>query len=447
MVPRLLAALQAQPGVNDWTLRRQVSRGVQIYLLGATVENVRQTSREAYEVEVYNDHQHDGETVRGSATVPCAPDDFERVPAILDDAVRIASLIHNPPWTLPEPTDWPAVELFDPALATPAAAMAAARETTDRLRQLVEAERASGVRLSAAELFLTSVEEELRNSRGIEVGSNGTRVLLEMTLLARGDPEEAEHFRQVEARRMEDLNLDEAVAEGAEMARDTTRAVGPRTRLGPTVISGEALGQLMGPPFNGALGAYLYQTSADTAYAKLSRLELGQPVYRDVSPEGDLLTLRANARRPLATTSYRFDEEGVPAHDVTVIQDGVLRARTATQRYAQYLGIPTTGRPGGAEVDPGNVSTETLLEGPALYQLVAFSASNVDPQSGDFGMEIRLGYEIGPHGRRPIKGGSVTGNLFEAMARARFSAETREFTAYAGPAAIRFESLQVAGED
>ena len=49
-------------------------------------------------------------------------------------------------------------------------------------------------------------------------------------------------------------------------------------------------------------------------------------------------------------------------------------------------------------------------------------------------------------GRRAISGGSVTGNLFEAMANARFSAESQAFAQYSGPAAIRFESLQVAGE-
>ena len=53
----------------------------------------------------------------------------------------------------------------------------------------------------------------------------------------------------------------------------------------------------------------------------------------------------------------------------------------------------------------------------------------------------------GRDGTRPIKGGSVTGNLFEAMAAARFSSETSQFPSFAGPRAIRFESMQVAGDD
>ena len=48
-------------------------------------------------------------------------------------------------------------------------------------------------------------------------------------------------------------------------------------------------------------------------------------------------------------------------------------------------------------------------------------------------------------GVRPLTGGSVTGNLFEALADVRLSLETRVNASYAGPVAIRFGSLQVAG--
>ncbi len=85
-------------------------------------------------------------------------------------------------------------------------------------------------------------------------------------------------------------------------------------------------------------------------------------------------------------------------------------------------------------------------DGPA-YQVLAFSAPNVDELTGDFGMEIRIGYERGPDGVRPLTGGSVTGNLFEALADVRLSSETRVNTSYAGPVAMRFGSLQVAGRD
>jgi predicted Zn-dependent protease len=450
---RLVDALHAHPGIDDWTLRLQRSRGVQIYLARSAVESVREVSREAYELEIFNDHPapaNDGEgeqeIARGSATIPLTLEDLGRLDPILDEAVTMASLVHNPPWPLPEPGELPQVQLADDRLASRSGAVAAGLEAADQIRALVEVERASDVRLSGAELFLTHFEEELRNSRGIEAAGTSTRVLMELTLLARGADDETEYFRQSESRRLADLRLETAVSEGARLARDKLRAVTPATREGPVVIEGEALHQLMTGQTTGALGAYLFQVSARTAYERISRFEIGEPVYAGRELGGEPLTLRSNARRPFGTSSYRFDSDGLAAQDLLVIEDGILRARSATQRYAHYLGLPATGRPGVTEIRAGTTPIANLLDGgePVLHVL-DFAAANVEAVSGDFGMEIRIGYEVGPDGTRPITGGSVTGNLFEGMADARFSSETAEFATYVGPAAIRFESLQVAG--
>ena len=451
MDQRIVDAVRAHPGIDDWTIRLERSRGVQIYLAGTDVESVRQVSREAYEVEVFNDHSGAGggrEMARGSATIPLAAIDLARLPAILDDAVTMASLINNPPWTLAGAATIPEVPLADPRLMDAAAATAAGLEAADRIRELTERERASGVRLSGAELFLTHYEDELLNSRGASGSSTATRVLMEITLLARGTQDETEYFRQAEARRLDDLGIDETVTRGAELARDKLRASTPRTRQGPIVIAGEALNQMMAGEVIGDPGAYLFQSSARAAYEHLSRFELGGSVYGDRQPDGDRITMRANALRPYGVASYEWDSDGLPAQDLLVIEEGILRARPATQRYAQYLGIPATGRAGTTQIGPGSTPHAALLQGDGpIIEVLDFSAANVEAVTGDFGMEIRVGYEVGPDGRRPITGGSVTGNLFEAMGNARFSAETHVFAQYTGPEAIRFESLQVAGAD
>jgi PmbA protein len=450
---RIIDALHAHAGIDDWTVRLERTRGVQIYLVGADVESVRHVSREAYEVDVFNDHASPpgwaaGGLARGSATMPLARVDLGRLSVVLDDAVTLARLINNPPWSLPGPAQMPDVDLADPSLVDAADATAAGLEAADLIRELAERERASGVRLSGAELFLTYSEEELANSRGAEVSATSTRALMELTLLARGTNDETEYFRQAEGRRLVDLGLEEAVRVGAQRATDKLRALPPRTRRGPVVIAGDALNQMLGGTVMGGPSAYLFQASAQAAYEHLSRFEAGASIYGDLEPAGDRLTLRANARRPFGVGSYRWDSDGLPAQDLLVIEAGVLRARPASARYAQYLGIPASGRPGVAEVGPGSTSHAELLHADEpILEVLDFSAANVDEISGDFGMEIRVGYETGRDGRRPISGGSVTGNLFEAMANARFSSETAEFGEFAGPAAIRFESLQVAGAD
>ena len=71
---------------------------------------------------------------RGAATIPLARVDLDNLPRILDDAVTMASLINNPPWSLAGTAPMPDVALADPRLVESAAATAAAshRTRTDR---------------------------------------------------------------------------------------------------------------------------------------------------------------------------------------------------------------------------------------------------------------------------------------------------------------------------
>jgi len=105
MDQRIIDALRAHPGIDDWTLRLERSRGVQIYLVGTDLESIREVSQEAYEAELCNDHPAPAggteigtEIARGSASVPLARIDMGRLSGILEDAVTMARLINNPPW-------------------------------------------------------------------------------------------------------------------------------------------------------------------------------------------------------------------------------------------------------------------------------------------------------------------------------------------------------------
>jgi predicted Zn-dependent protease len=465
MLDRIIGALERHPHAHDWTVQHRRRRSVQLYLIGREVESLREVVTEEFDLGVFNDHpfpRADGGSgppraghagwagrrrgaghtagsgpARGVARLKLVPADLEALERRLEEAVLMAQLVHNPPYALPDPAPYPAVPLVDPALETAPALVRAAWDFADELWSLVGAEPA--VRLSAAELFLSYTELDLRTSRGVAATAAHTHALAELVLLARGEGnDEAEHFRQIEARRLAGLRLPEHVREAATFTRDTLRAATPSTRIGPVVLAGDALAPLF--------DAFLFQASAQAAYNKLARFEVGQP-FATPAAGSDRLTLRSNALRPYGLGSYRFDGEGVPGQDVLLVDAGVLCARHATQRYAQYLGIPATGEPGNTEVQAGATPLAALLaaDGP-VYHVVGFSSPDVDPITGDFGSEIRLGYEVGPQGARPIKGGSVSGNVFEAFRDARFSRETTERGPYVGPLAIRFGSLRVSGD-
>jgi PmbA protein len=257
-------------------------------------------------------------------------------------------------------------------------------------------------------------------------------------LFAQEGDREAEMHVEASRRRLDDLRLEDTVAAYAAFARDSLRARLPGTHRGPVILSGEALSNLFSP--------LVFHSSARATYQQLSRLRAGEPITAG-APRGDRITLSSDATRPYGLKTAPFDDDGIPAARVAVLEDGLLRRYWADARYAAYLDVPPTGQFANLTLTPGNHALSTLrtaTDGP-VYEVVAFSYMTPDPISGDFVSEIKLGYRHDAYGTVPVKGGSLSGNLFAALAEAYLSAETYSDGTYYGPAAIRFADLSIAG--
>ena len=102
---------------------------------------------------------------------------------------------------------------------------------------------------------------------------------------------------------------------------------------------------------------------------------------------------------------------------------------TASQRYADYLSIPPSGDFGDVEVAAGTTPAAALLAEPYV-EVVMFSWFNPNVITGDFASEIRLGYLVDGGKRTAFKGGMLVGNVLDAIADVRWSAETGFYGAY-----------------
>lgn len=95
-------------------------------------------------------------------------------------------------------------------------------------------------------------------------------------------------------------------------------------------------------------------------------------------------------------------------------------------------------------VVPAGATPEVdLLHDGVTLQVVSFSWFNPDPITADFATEIRLAYERRRGRERPVRGGAVQGNLFEAFRRATFAREVEWIGSHRGPRSIRCEGLAV----
>jgi PmbA protein len=444
MLHRVVEVLQRQEGASDWLARHIQSSSTQHYVIGDRPESRRSVHSEKVVLTVMNDHipaKGGPDASRGQAEVTVLPGDLDapgRMQESIQRAVFMARLADNPPYGLPGPARYPSVELADPELQV------RPREAAERLvQQLVDAlVGEKDVRLSSAEVFVEQARTDFRNSRGAGGQQTTTKLLMDWVLLAAGSQDEMESHVAFERRRAAGLDVPALVRRHAQYARDALTASTPRTGTFPVVVSDEALAELL---VSEGYSPLIYRSSGQLKYQRMSMWEAGAPIF-DKKPGGDAFTMHSNAVLPFGMRSGCFDADGLPGQRLAIVEDGVLTRFWADQRYAEYLGVPVTGAFGNMEVAAGTHSSASLLdaEGP-LYHIVAFSAMTPDPITGDFVGEIRLGYEIEKRRARPIRGGSVGGNLPDVLATARMSKETTFLGDYTGPRAMRFAQVTVAG--
>jgi PmbA protein len=432
MLERIVAALRARADIQGWSARLVRSREVQLYAVPDTVEARRAIASERYVIHVLRQTGGLDAARCGGGNATLLPGDD--IDAAIDAAALMAGLVQNQPYTLPAPSPLPDLLLADPKI------QADAQATLDELLARLRAAAAHlHVRLAAAELYAEEQTTHLLNSRGIDATQTGTTIDMEWVLLCRDGERATESLVELRSRRVDDIDIEAEVAARARQAADLLRAGAPPDYHGAVVLRGATLATFL----NG--GVIQTLASAATKFGKLSRWEIGEPVFYGPAA-GDPLTVFANRRLPFGVRASRFDDEGQPAQRVELIRDGRLCAFTANQRYADYLGIAATGDFGDIEVLAGATPEAALLAEPYV-EVVAFSWFTPNEISGDFSAEIRLGYLVEDDRRTPFKGGALVGNVIEALANARWSAETGFFGDYQGPQTARFGSLAVAGGD
>jgi len=441
MLEQTVDALRKQDGVDDWLARHIQKTSTQYYVIGPSPESRRTVTSDQVAVVVMNDHpsaKKDEGPMRGEAEVTILPSDLHHLPEKLSRAVFMARLTNNPAYGLPGPSEYPTLDLADSAM------QGQPREVAERLiQQLTEAlATEKDVRLSSAEVFVEESRIDIQNSRGVSGRQMQTELLFDFVLLASHKKEEMESHIAFTRRRAADLDVSALAHCQAQYARDAVVAGTPKTGTFPVVVSDEALAELL---MSSGHSPLVLRSAAQLKYQRMSTWEIEESIFSK-EPSGDPFTLYSNALLPFGTRSGSFDKEGLPAQRVPIVENGVLSHFWATQRYAEYLEISPTGSFGNMEIAAGSLPVESLLDGEGpLYHVVAFSAMSPDPLTGDFVGEIRLGYEMWKGRTRPVRGGSISGNLFDVLAAAQFSQETVFLGDYKGPRGMRFARITVAG--
>jgi PmbA protein len=424
------ALTKFSPAFTAWQVTKAARRSSQLFLIREELESMRRVDTGKYFVTVHRERMEGGKKVLGESSFVFL--EGEDIGPKLALAAEMAAGVSNQPWTMPAPGQfYTGTEIKDTSVAlNPEKVITKIMDET-----LFCVGELPGTRLSSAEVFADHVDFTLLNSQGLKASSAHTEILFDFVLLTGEGHDEVESSGFKTVRFYKDLKVGETLRKYAQYARDQQGAVLPERGKFDVVFAEEALDNL----FN----AFVAHAGGASAYQGWSRFTKGKPVIED--PEGELLSLYSNPQIPGAMKSGPFDEYGLATKRVEVIKDNVFKKRTLDKRYSDYLGEEATGGFANVEVETGAKPVAALLT-PGCYELLRFSTFEPNPVTGNFSAEIRTAYKIEDNKRIPVKGGSVTGVMYDAFRRAWFSSEKVTRASYRGPAAVKLMGLDLAGE-
>jgi len=416
---RIRKALETA-GIPDWTIVEGKNEGAELYFVKKQLDTRRAKDTTLYHVTVYRNEG--GKTGQTQIKLLASYSD-EKMIQDLRDAYTAAGFAMNPGYSLPEPVKAPVVKKEGPLYELPLA------EIAGRLAKAAfSADTRKDSFLNSLEVFVNRGTVRVLTSRGTDVSWETADVHGEFVVQIR-EPEDVEMFFLFAYDTLAEEALAEKVGEALLFVKD--RAVASNVLPSGTydvLISGENAAEFM--------NYYGARSSSQMIYAKYSQWEIGKNV---TGAEADPLDLMLRATAP-------YSAEGIPMKDRPLLEKGVLRTIHGGSRFAQYLGIEPTGAYGKMSCEnEGKASFKQFCEKPVIWP-VMFSSFDVDPMSGDFGGEVRLGYWFRDGFPVPVTGFSISGNLIEAQKTMETTTDRYTSKAYDGPLAFLVKNVTVAGK-
>ncbi len=423
MLDRILSAL-GKCGIEDYHIVVKDEQSAELFFIKKELDMQRLKKVQTADVSVYHVFEEGDNRFRGVASVQVQDSLTQpEMEKLFADAYYAAGFVKNKYYDLYEGTKVGMVQAKDPF------GEKTLNEMVQGFAQALFAEDVyEEVFINSAEIFASRLTVHIRNSRGVDVSYNRSRVQGEFVVQCTSgqDVETYQDFSY------NGWNLD-AIREKARNTIELTRA---RARATTAPAAGEYRLILSGGYVNEFMSYYVNRASSFAIHQKYSTFSVGCDVQGgEVSKDRVNMTMKSNVP---------FSDEGIPMKNRELVKDGKLMMIHGGNRFAQYLGIAPTGNFDGYKVEAGNVSIEQMKEQPYL-EVVNFSDFQMDWFTGHFGGEIRLAFLYDGKTVTPVTGGSVNGNIFEAQKSLVFSKEMQVEKDFEGPKAVAMDGVSVAG--
>lgn len=418
-----LYQILVESGASDFLIRETNTISREAFFIGQKLDMGRAKNVTHTFVTVYVDSED--KKFRGSATKElhptASPDEMKKE---VEDAIFAARFVKNPWYPLAEEAkeEIPAKEI----------------DLNEELIQIVKAMQAvtakANEKINSYEVFVNQKRTHIRNSKGVDVSFSSLDCHLEVVINASKDGHEIELIKEL---RFSDKDASEITSEVEKMFESGHQ----RLDAVPTRKNEHGSILLSGDDVVSFFEYFTAHTNAGNQYMGVAKAKIGEKMTGE---EADPLTIKTLRQLSGSTKNAPYDGDGNRVEERTLFEDGVCQAFWGSIQHAHYLGLENTTSINNVIVSGGSMSEEELRALPHL-EITDFSDFQVDPVTGNFGGEIRLGYESDGKTQYPVTTGSISGNCAKSLLNVKFSKETRQINNFVVPSVVLLTDVSVAG--
>ncbi|MBN2658553.1 MAG: modulator protein [Spirochaetales bacterium] len=417
---------------DNWKILEKEVLSKELFFIRKELDMNRGKKVRKYTVTLYKNFEEEGVKYTGSATFELSPEMTEQeLVSRFETGLLAASFVKNPYYPLVEPTD-----RIQPGLKSDFASKDFMEMMSGFQKAVFKYDNLNLGGVNSAEFFINKSDVRFVNSRGVDVSYKKYNGEIELITDWNENNESVELFQIIGFSDYCPELIEEEAKAQIENSRDRALAAPSKELKNINVIlNTEALKEIM--------GCYVNQTNAQAVYDQYSRAEIGK-VFQGETVTGDLLNIRLNPFMANSPKSAPYDNDGFPLSEQLIYKDGVVRKFHGSLQYTSYLGLEPTGTIRNMEVEGGSRTMEELRSEP-YFEVVSFSDFLMNPLTGDFGGEIRLGRYFDGEKIVPVTGASISENLFKIHHEIYLSKETTQKENYMGPKILMYPKGHVTG--
>lgn len=409
---------------SDYIIRQTNTLSQEVFFIGQKLDMGRAKDVTHTNVTVYVDSED--KKFRGSASIEVHPTSTkEDIQKQIDKALLAASFVKNPWYPVVEENEYKGQDVN----------VNLTKELV-KITKAMQAVKTQGhEKINSYEIFVNKTKTHIINSKGVDVTMSNFDCEIEVVINTNKDGHEIELIKDF---KFADKNADEITKDVENMF------ISGNARLNavPTKQNEHANVLLTGDDLPQFFSYFVSHVNASNKFMGIAK---GEPGKKMIGEEADDLTIIAKPILNGSTRNNAYDNDGNIIKEKVLFENGVCKNYWGSVQHAHYIQLEDTTSINNIIISGGNMSLEEMKKLPHL-EVTDFSAFIMDNVSGNFGGEIRLGYESDGENVHSVVGGSISANFNNVLKNIKFSKETKQMNNYIVPCAVLLTDVSVAGE-